>query len=342
VLEIPSGVWADATSRRLLLVVGPLLGALGFGLWVVAPSYPAFALGFALWGVQGALQSGALEALVYEELDRVGAASRYARAIGRATATGTVASALAIGLAAPVFAAGGFAAVGAASVAACVACAAVGATFPEQRARRPADGGSGLDAYAAVLRAGVAEVRSRPALRSALLLVPAVSALWGALDEYVPLLAADTGVAAEAVPLLFLLVYAGVAAGGLLGGSAGRLSRRALAGVLAAAATALALGALSGAPSGFALVAAAFCAFQAVTVVVDARLQEAITGPARSTVTSAAALATELLVLAVFAAYGAGSEIAGNAALFACFAAGYAIVAAAMLREPRAAATGGP
>jgi MFS family permease len=334
-LEIPSGVWADATSRRLLLALGPVLSGAGFALWIVAPSYPAFALGFALWGAQGALRSGALEALVYEELDRLGAASRYAHVIGRATAVETVAATLAIGLAAPVFAIGGFAAVGAASAIACVAAAAAGATFPEHRARPGRDGAAGFRAYVAVLRAGVADVRATPALRVALLLVPAVSAIWGALDEYVPLLASDTGVRAENVPLLFGLVYVGVTAGGLLGGPAGRLSSRALAGLLAAAATALAVGAMSGLPSGFVLIAAAFCAFQAVTVVVNARLQHAIAGSSRSTVTSLAGFATELLVVGVFAGYGVGSAVAGNATLFAGFAAGYVIVAAAMLIAPQ-------
>lgn len=49
-LEVPSGAWADAVSRRLLLWLGPLLTATGFALWVIVPSYWAFALGFVLWG----------------------------------------------------------------------------------------------------------------------------------------------------------------------------------------------------------------------------------------------------------------------------------------------------
>src|SRR4051812_47669375 len=57
VLEIPSGVWADAVSRRLLLVGAPVLGAVGFGLWTTVHSYWAFLAGFVLWGTQGALQS---------------------------------------------------------------------------------------------------------------------------------------------------------------------------------------------------------------------------------------------------------------------------------------------
>jgi hypothetical protein len=63
-LEVPSGVLADAVSRRLLLVVGPLCAAAGFGLWAAAPSYWAFAGGFVLWGAKGTFLSGALEALV--------------------------------------------------------------------------------------------------------------------------------------------------------------------------------------------------------------------------------------------------------------------------------------
>ncbi len=87
---------ADATSRRALLVVAPLLAGAGFALWVAAPSYWAFALGFVLWGAHGALQSGAFEALLYEELDRLGGADRFGALLGRATAAATAAVAAAV------------------------------------------------------------------------------------------------------------------------------------------------------------------------------------------------------------------------------------------------------
>ena len=51
-LEVPSGACADATSRKWLLVIGPLLTAVAFGLWVGSPAYWVFALGFLLWGRQ--------------------------------------------------------------------------------------------------------------------------------------------------------------------------------------------------------------------------------------------------------------------------------------------------
>ncbi|MET8468082.1 MFS transporter, partial [Micromonospora zamorensis] len=88
--EVPSGAWADVVSRRLLLCLAPLVTAAGFALWVLLPSYPAFAVGFLLWGAGGALVSGALEALVWTELDRLGAVGRYARVLGRARTAGVL------------------------------------------------------------------------------------------------------------------------------------------------------------------------------------------------------------------------------------------------------------
>ncbi|MFG2012031.1 MFS transporter [Micromonospora sp. NPDC048868] len=138
-LEVPSGAFADAVSRRLLLSLAPVLTAAGFALWVLVPSYPAFAVGFVLWGAGGALASGALEALVFTELDRLGAAGRYARVIGRAKTAGTTGVLASILLAGPVFAVGGYPAVGVASVLACLLAAAVATRLPEHRRPETAD-----------------------------------------------------------------------------------------------------------------------------------------------------------------------------------------------------------
>ena len=117
VFEVPSGAWADASSRRRLLVVGPLLTAVAFALWVAYPSFWVFALGFLLWGLKSALTSGALEALVYDELQRIDATEKYPTVMGRGQSAGVLAAMCSGIVAAPVFAAGGFGAVGAGSVA---------------------------------------------------------------------------------------------------------------------------------------------------------------------------------------------------------------------------------
>ncbi|WP_330350393.1 MFS transporter [Streptomyces sp. NBC_00582] len=329
-LEVPSGAWADAVSRRLLLWLGPLLGGAGFALWVLVPSFWAFAAGFVLWGVRGALGSGALEALVYEELERLGAADRYAGVMGRSHAAGQVAVMAAMGLAGPVLAVGGYPAVGAASVLACLLCAATATRFPEHRTPTDQD-----ESWAATLRTGLADARRDRPVRGALLLVPAVAAVWGALDEYTSLLVRDTGVPEAAVPYWLMLIWAGVTAGSLLSGPAERLGPTALATLLTGSALTLAAGALIGTPAGITLVALAFGGFQLATVVADARLQRRIDGTGRATLTSVASLGTEVLTIGVYGAYGALGSTFPHATVFALCAVPYLVTAVAVARGRR-------
>lgn len=321
-LEVPSGAWADAVSRRLLLWLGPLFTATGFALWVLLPSYGAFAVGFILWGIGGALGSGALEALVYDELERLDAADRYARVMGRARAAGLVAVMAAMALAGPVFARGGHTAVGAASVLVCLLAAVTATRFPEHRS--PA---AGPGSWTATLRAGLAEARADRSVRGALLLVPAVGAVWGALDEYTPLLVRDTGVADGTVPHLLLLIWAGATAGSLLAGEGERLGTAGLAALLAGAGLALAAGSAVGTPAGLVLVALAFGGFQAATVLADARLQRCIEDTGRATLTSVAGLGTELATVAVFGGYAAIASGHAHGTAFAVFAVPYLVTA---------------
>ncbi|QDI73518.1 MFS transporter [Streptomyces calvus] len=336
-LEVPSGAWADTVSRRLSLWLGPLLTAAGFALWVLLPSYGAFAVGFVLWGAGGALGSGALEALVHDELERLGAADRYARVMGRARAAGLVAVMAAMGLAGPVFAQGGHTAVGAASVLVCLLASATALRFPEHRT--PA---AGHDSWTATLRAGLAEARADRSVRGALLLVPAVSAVWGALDEYTPLLVRGTGVADWTVPYLLLLIWAGATAGSLLAGEGERLDTTGLAALLAGAGLALAVGAAGGTPAGLLLVALAFGGFQAATVLADARLQRRIDNGGRATLTSVAGLGTELATVSVYGGYALIASGHAHGTAFAVFAVPYLATAAVLyaVARSRTATTG--
>lgn len=329
-LEVPSGVWADVCSRRLLLALAPLLSAAGFALWTFLPCYPSFAAGFVLWGAGSALRSGTLQALVYEELSRTGDQERYARLIGRAQAVGATAVLAADALAGPVLAAGGYRALGAASVAAALLGVPVAMSLPESRDREDRRRRRADRAYTAVLREGLAELRGRPAVWRCALLVAALSG-FDALDEYVPLLAGATGAGAAAVPLLVLLVTAGVTVGGFL---AGRGQGRA-GPVLALAAGTLAAGALSGRPAGMVAVAVAFGIFQWAIAAADARLQERIPDSSRATVTSMAGFGTEVVAVLIFAGYAAGSRWADPGPLFALAAVPYAVVAAALWRSRR-------
>ncbi|MFI9644173.1 MFS transporter [Micromonospora sp. NPDC051925] len=367
VLEVPSGAWADTVSRRLLLCLAPLLTSACFALWVLVPSWWAFALGFVLWGAGGALRSGALEALVFTELDRLGAAGRYARTMGRARTAGVLGALASIGLAGPVLAVGGYPAVGAASVLSGVLAAAVATRFPEHCPDAPAplpptgsptvpagrlrdgaaDGEETEPGWWASLRAGLAETHADRRVRAAVLLVPAVTAVWGTLDEYTPLLARDVGVTASTVPLLLLPIWLGMTVGGLLAPTAERLTTPGFAGLLVLAAVALVAGAVVRHPGGFVLLGVAFCALQLATVLADARLQARITGPGRATVTSVAGVGTDLAMIVAYGGYALVAARGGHVVAFAVAAVPYLLVAGALVasgwaRRPAACAAGLP
>jgi MFS family permease len=325
VLEVPSGLWADVFSRRRLLVISPVLVACGYALWTFLPSYASFAAGFVLWGAGGALRSGTLQALVYEELARVGASGSYVRLIGRSETVRTTAVVAASALAAPVFAAGGYLAVGIASVAVTLLGAVAGWSFPETRTASERG-----ESYAKVLRDGIREVRRAPPVRNALVLITVLMSA-GALEEYIPLLAASTGVSASTVPLVVLLVTVGTALGGWFAGRGARWAAPAL----AVAAGFLAAGAASGRPEGMVLVAAAYGVFQWATAAAEARLQERIADGARATVTSMAGFGSDVTAVLVYVAYGLGSTWAGPGPLFTLAAAPFLLIALALWRSGR-------
>jgi MFS transporter len=284
--EVPSGALADAWSRRGLYAIGETLTAAGYALWLIWPAYPGFALGFVLWGLGGALSSGSLEALVY---DQVGDA--YAKVMGRAGTAGILAMTAATLLAAPAFAAGGYRLVGIISVATVTLGGLLALRLPDQRGTGgEADDDSG---YLTLLRAGLREaVRNRR-----MILAVAVAALlpgFSALDEYLPLLARDKGAPTVAVPLLFALTALAMAAGSALAG-------RYAAPVSAAAALLLAAGALIPNVTGMVVIAAAFGLLQFAMLRAETRLQDEITGPARSTVLSVSGFTAEVFAVVLYA-----------------------------------------
>ena len=188
-LTVPAGALADLVPRRHLLATAPLLTGSAFALWSLLPSPWVFALGFVLWGAAGALSSGAFEALVYTELEHRGATDSYPRVMGMTRALGVAAVGAATLVAVPAMTHGGYVVIGLASVAACLLCSVCASARPEHRAgeRDPGD----EPGYFQTLRSGLTEVRHNPRVRPVLLLVVLVSAFWGALEEYVPLLARD-------------------------------------------------------------------------------------------------------------------------------------------------------
>ncbi len=305
--EVPAGVLADRWSRRGALVLSGVLEAAAFTLWTAVPTAGSFAAGFVVWGVAGALVSGTVEAVLYDGLAARGASGAFARVHGWTTAAELLVQVPTAGLATVLFAAGGYELVGWVSVALCLATAVLALRFP---AAPPAGGGDdGEEDDAVPLRRAVAVALRRPGLR---LVVVAVAVLGGldAIEEYLPVMAGDWGVAATAVPVVVLAASLTGAVGAALGGRAARLPSAALLGMLAGAAGLLAAASVWAEPAAVAALAVAYGLYLAVLVVAEARLQERITGRYRATLTSVAGLGIELASLLVFAAWAAGGALA--------------------------------
>jgi MFS family permease len=315
VLEVPSGAWADAVSRRALLVLSSLLYAVGFSLWIAVPSYVAFAAGFVLWGASGALMSGTFQALLYDELAACNAASHYARLMGWANSLAMVATLVGTAVATPLFAVGGYPLVGWVSVGVALVQALLALSLPAARRAVGADGsdldelpgttGGLVSRYVVMLQSGLSEVMRHPLVRHAVLIVSMLGLL--AFDEYFPLVAREHGASTETVPLMVALTVAGPAIGTALAGRTARMGGRTMAWALAGAAILMALGALEGRWLGFAVIAVGYGIAANVMIVAEARLQDAITGPARATVTSVSGLFSEVFALAVFGTLALGS-----------------------------------
>ncbi|PVZ07712.1 MFS transporter [Actinomycetospora cinnamomea] len=310
VLEVPSGAWADVTSRRRMLAASGALTAAAFALWVLVPSTAAFAVGFVLWGVATALGSGTLEALVYDALERWDATDRYATLMGRARSGYLLAILVATLLAAPLVQRGGYGLPGLVGSAATLAGGALALTLPEApRERPPRTTGRVTAAVAdwwATLRDGVADVSRTALLRRAVVVTALLTGLL-AFDEYLPLVAADGGASPALVAVLLAVVGVAEAGCAALAGRCARLGPRVLAVLLAGAALAVAAGALLPVAPGFVAIAVGYGVLGMLLVVVETRVQEAVTGEARATVTSVAGFGSEAVGIAVLVVVGVGS-----------------------------------
>ncbi|MGW4847965.1 MFS transporter [Nocardia brasiliensis] len=338
-LEVPSGAWADTVSRRALLILSGVLLTAGFALWTVVPTYIGFASGFVLWGAAGALASGTFEALLYDDLVARGAQSAYPRLLGYTRAASETAIVIGIVAATPLYLWGGYALIGWSSVGFAalhtllafalpsapksVSAADIeeledeageGVSCPPNGDGPLADNATGPFArYLEMLRTGVGEAIRVRAVRNGVFLG---ALLFGvtAFDEYFALLAEAVGVTTAVVPLLVGLTVVGSLVGSLLAGRTEGMSAHTMAYAVGAGGILFVGGALvTGlaehhpgavyllACLGFAAIGLSYGIVYNAGIVAAARLQDAIEGPARATVTSVSGLLGEVVALAVFA-----------------------------------------
>jgi len=90
-MEIPSGYMADMIGRRTSLILGSVLGTLGFVLYSVSGSFGHFLVAEIILGLGASFISGSDSALLYDSLAESGDQHRYLQYEGRITALGNLA-----------------------------------------------------------------------------------------------------------------------------------------------------------------------------------------------------------------------------------------------------------
>lgn len=88
--EVPSGYLADAIGRKKTLVLGSILGALGYVIYSVSFSFSGFLVAMVVLGIGQSLISGSDSAMLYETLVDMNRTGEYSRYEGRVIALGSL------------------------------------------------------------------------------------------------------------------------------------------------------------------------------------------------------------------------------------------------------------
>lgn len=321
-LEVPSGVLADHTSRRRLLMLGQAIRAAGYACWLLFPNFWGFMAGFVCWGIKGALQSGTFEALVYDELDRRAAADQYAKVLGRARAAAIVAILAAMLIAAPAQRLGGYPLLLWFSIAAVLASGVLAFLLPEAPRRR-----STVERDLLLhVRLGLREAVTTPGIRRPMLVLATALTLGGSLDEFWGVYGQEAGLSRDAIPIYYAATYAAAAVAAAMAHRLSGLKSVWFYGLIAVAGAALMVAAGTMSAAGMLLLAAFTALTKLVEVNFDARMQHAIAMERRATVSSFAGFLWGGASIAVYLAFGEIAERWGYAGAFMTF--GVAAVAA--------------
>lgn len=300
VLEVPSGAIADKYSRKHVLIVAQLFRIIGYGFWLFMPSYIGFLIGFVLWGIKSALTSGTVEALVYDELTKLGQKDKYTKLLGRMHGLSLLGIALASFGASRVVSLG-YGAILLASMAGVALAAAAVALLPSATIVR-----SVVDKkYLTYLKDGIRAVSHQG---SVLLIVLCLAVALGftGIDEYFGLFFREKGFSNSNLSLLIGAVYIFGIAGSFV---AHRFGKRTISyswlfllwGILLAAAV-IAPGLM--AP----LAIGSFVFFgYVIELSFNTHLQRAIPDHVRATVTSVGGLFSEIVALLVFGVFALSS-----------------------------------
>ena len=85
VFEIPTGILADKINKKTILIASRIIKLFCFCVWLISPTFIGFAIGFILWGLASALDSGAFQAFLYDHLHSYNAHDLFSKHYGTAS-----------------------------------------------------------------------------------------------------------------------------------------------------------------------------------------------------------------------------------------------------------------
>jgi MFS family permease len=91
IMEIPSGYMADVVGRKKTLILGSIMGTLGFLIYSVSHSFSGFLAAEIILGIGGSFISGADSAMLFDSLAATKRQHRYLQFEGRITSLGNFA-----------------------------------------------------------------------------------------------------------------------------------------------------------------------------------------------------------------------------------------------------------
>lgn len=296
--EVPFGVLADIYSRKNLLIIGLLLRAIGFGFWMMG-GFVNFAIGFILGGFKGALTSGTLEGLVYDELAYYKKEDLYEEVSGKmssAFSVGLFLSAIIGGMVAQI----SFNYVLIASIITSVLGAIVLSTIKSVKAIQS----TGEVNYYNTLKHALLEIKKNPILLYVITSICIIFAAFGAMDEYWALVYAKFNLNETTIGFLVALVYGlGTIAGSTV--KYFKKSSRNLGYILMAVGAVFYI--IVGVSQKLWLLPLAFVAiyvFQIASIKLEAQLQHNISSSQRSTISSIKSLLFEFVYMAYVVLFG--------------------------------------
>ena len=305
--ELPSGYLADRFSKKAILIIGHIVYLGCFAVWHVMPTFIGFGIGLALWGMRGALSSGAFRSFLYEEMEARCARDAFVRVLGQINALKWTAMLVAYSVG-PALMAFGFTLVLALTVAA--ALTALTALILVRRRAIPIadDGTATLSGFFQALHGHVVR---QPAVLRVILFGGALLGT-GAVDEYWPLLGADLGVPEATLGVFLGAIMGAQALGDLIAHRLAALKPLFIGATIAGAGAILLLGVAFGTLA-VALPAVIVFAmlYQSALTANSGLLHDRVEGSVRASAASILGFASNVISILLFYAIGQISEHAG-------------------------------